>query len=430
MPLKRFIGPLGTLLLVCVASTAQDIGTSVNAKDLVKTALERNQEYLSARERLNEAQALVRQANLRPSATIEVETATGAILGSRGESEYSAGYFHPIEMGGKRDKRVAVAQKGLALAEAEVKEHERQLRFAIQERFILAVLEELKLAALKASQPVAQEGYALTQRRVALGDAAPLEEQLLAAELKRVEVQQALFESARDAALIELRAIVDDEGRDSLRLVTDLGFANRMLNLAALQEAALKQRSDLAILKLLEEQANSEADLARAEARPDITASVRYSRSRSAFDQSGISDTGAITPLRDVDNILTFGVSIPLSNRKRLEASVDAADSRTTQQRLRTQYLLKAIPREVEAAYRRWSGAVRSMEILLTGVIEPSRKNLTVIQEAYRLGQLRLLDVLNEQRRLSELQLSYVEAQAQAAQAFNELERAVGGDLQ
>jgi cobalt-zinc-cadmium efflux system outer membrane protein len=54
---------------------------------------------------------------------------------------------------------------------------------------------------------------------------------------------------------------------------------------------------------------------------------------------------------------------------------------------------------------------------------------VVVIREAYRLGQLRLLDVLNEQRRLVDLQLSYIEAQAQAARALVELERAVGGPL-
>jgi cobalt-zinc-cadmium efflux system outer membrane protein len=419
MPLKRFIWPLGALVLVCAELTAQNSGNRVTAKELVTTALERNQEYLASRERINEAQALIRQANLRPSPTVEVETGQGVILGSRGESEYSAGYFLPIERGGKRDKRVVVAQKGLALAETESKEYERQLKFEVQERFIKAVLEELKLTALRESLAPVQASYDLIQRRVTLGDAAPLEEQLLATEIKRIEVQQTLLESARDAALVELRAAVGEGGGNDLQIVTDFGITSRTLSLPSLQEGALRQRSDLAILRLLEDQANSEADLTRAEARPDITASVRYSRSHSAIEQ-----------LRDTDNVLTFGVSIPLSSRKRVEASADAAGSRVAQQHLRTLHLAKAIPLEVEAAYKRWLGAARSMESLLTGVIEPSRKSLAVIQEAYRLGQLRLLDVLNEQRRLSELQLSYVEAQAEVARTLNELERSVGGELQ
>jgi cobalt-zinc-cadmium efflux system outer membrane protein len=69
------------------------------------------------------------------------------------------------------------------------------------------------------------------------------------------------------------------------------------------------------------------------------------------------------------------------------------------------------------------------MEILKSGVIEQSEKNLTVIREAYRLGQLRLFDVLNEQRKLIETELAFVDAQAEAAQALVVLEKAVGGTL-
>jgi cobalt-zinc-cadmium efflux system outer membrane protein len=63
------------------------------------------------------------------------------------------------------------------------------------------------------------------------------------------------------------------------------------------------------------------------------------------------------------------------------------------------------------------------------GVLDESEKNLSVIRQAYDLGQLRLLDVLNEQRRLLETQLSYIDAQADLARSLAELERAAGGDL-
>ena len=103
--------------------------------------------------------------------------------------------------------------------------------------------------------------------------------------------------------------------------------------------------------------------------------------------------------------------------------------ARTTQAELRREHLLQTIPQEVEAAFRRWSGAQRTLQILKSGVVEQSEKNLIVIREAYRLGQLRLFDVLNEQRKLIETQLAFVDAQAEAAQALAELERAVGGNL-
>jgi cobalt-zinc-cadmium efflux system outer membrane protein len=46
------------------------------------------------------------------------------------------------------------------------------------------------------------------------------------------------------------------------------------------------------------------------------------------------------------------------------------------------------------------------------------------------LGQLRLLDVLNEQRRLLDLQLAKVDAEVEVLRSLTELEKAVGGELQ
>ncbi|MEI9973514.1 MAG: hypothetical protein WDO73_16590 [Ignavibacteriota bacterium] len=52
--------------------------------------------------------------------TIEVNAASGRPLGTIGEEEYTVGYFQPIATSGKRSKRVAVAEKGLELAEGEL----------------------------------------------------------------------------------------------------------------------------------------------------------------------------------------------------------------------------------------------------------------------------------------------------------------------
>ena len=52
-----------------------------------------------------------------------------------------------------------------------------------------------------------------------------------------------------------------------------------------------------------------------------------------------------------------------------------------------------------------------------------------MVRKAYELGQLRLLDVLNEQRRLLETELSLIDSEAELARSVAELERTVGGSL-
>jgi cobalt-zinc-cadmium efflux system outer membrane protein len=159
-----------------------------------------------------------------------------------------------------------------------------------------------------------------------------------------------------------------------------------------------------------------------------VTLSAGYTRQDNQFDGLfGFNNSGALSPLRDRDDILKFGVSIPLRTSRSGAGNVQAATARTSSARLRREYLERNIPLEVEAAYQHWRTAAESLQMLQSGVLDPSTSNLSVIREAYKLGQLRLLDVLNEQRRLVDTQLAYIDAQADAARTKAEVERAAGG---
>jgi len=425
---QRLVGACAALIFLASWAIAQGRASSA-VEELVQIALDRNQDYLALKERVTEAQALARQAGRRPSPTLEVEAGIGAIAGSPGETEYSAGYFQTIETGGKRQKRLAVAEKGVLLAQAELQERERELTFDVKVRAIAVLSQELKLTSIRSVLTANQDSYRLTTQRVRLGDATPLEEQLLLAEVNRTQALIISTDAARQAAVVELGRVIGMPSAQPLTLNNDFNPDQREPRLDELQAYALQHRPDLQILKLLDEQALAETALADAEGRPDVTASARYTRSSSRFDQFGLSETGAIVPLRDADNIVTFGLSIPLFTKNRAQPAIDAAKARQDHQTLRHEYLVRAIPQEVEAAYRRWIGAKRSLELMRTGVVELSQRSLTVIQEAYRLGNLRLLDVLNEQRRLADLQVSLIDAQADAARALAELERTIGGNL-
>jgi cobalt-zinc-cadmium efflux system outer membrane protein len=96
--------------------------------------------------------------------------------------------------------------------------------------------------------------------------------------------------------------------------------------------------------------------------------------------------------------------------------------------RQRREFLEGAIPQQVENAYQRFETAKQALQ-LLTGVIDQSQANLKIIRAAYNLGQLRALDVLNEQRRLIDATFLYIDAQLEKEQAQIELEHATGGTI-
>ena len=163
--------------------------------------------------------------------------------------------------------------------------------------------------------------------------------------------------------------------------------------------------------------------------RADVTLSARYTRRYSRFDQLGLSSDGQRLPIRDEDNVVTIGASIPIFGRNRNQGNVEAATARANAARLRREQLELTIPMEVAAAYRKWKAAQEVADVYDQGIVKQSTKNLAVFRQAYELGQLRFLDVLNEQRRLLETEIAYIDAKAEAARSLAELERAIGEQL-
>ena len=418
--------------IVCALVVAQNASAQTySANDLVRIAIERNRELLAIQQRVVEARGLLRQAGVRPAPSLQVEGATGRPLGSPGEEEYTAGYSQLLEMAGKRDKRVRVAEKGVALAEAELGERTRRLAIDVKLRFVDAVTEQAKLATLDRLIGTYKESVKLTEARVQQGDAAPLDGQLLLVELNRAEALRRTITGRVGVALVDLRRLCGFGIAEPMNLSVDSTSApSRKYPLGELVLSGLAQRQDLRVARIVEEQAAAEVNLTEAQSRADLTLTARYSLRNGQFSGLyGLTASGQPAALRDRDNILSFGVSFPLLSRKRNLGNIEAAAARATGSRSLKQHLEATIPLEVQAAWEHWDASTQSLRILNSGVLQQSEKNIEVIRQAYGLGQLRLLDVLNEQRRLIDIQMNFIDAEADVRRGLVELERAVGGEL-
>jgi cobalt-zinc-cadmium efflux system outer membrane protein len=394
--------------------------------DLVRAGIANNKDLAAVRERIAEAQGLTRQAGVRPAPTLGLNGATGRPLGTIGEEQYGAEYSQPIETFGKREKRVRIAEFSIGIAEADLQQRSTQLAYEITAAYAEVSAERHKLKLLSDLIGLNQDTLRLTEARVKEGDVAPLEASLLKVEISRAEVSRRSAQGRLTSAELELRRLIGVD--QSIRIPDSDISAQAPTDSNTLKQDALANRGDLKAARLEEEQAAAGIDLAKAEAKPDVTLSAGYARQDNQFDGLfGFNSSGALSPLRDRDDILTFGVAIPLRTSRSGTGNVQAATARTTGARLRRENLERNIPLEVEAAYQRWRTASESLQMLQSGVLDPSTRNLSVIREAYKLGQLRFLDVLNEQRQLIDTQMAYIDAQADVARTWAEVERAAGG---
>jgi cobalt-zinc-cadmium efflux system outer membrane protein len=404
--------------------------TSITLEDLVRASLARNRGVLALRQRVAQAQGLARQAGVRPVPTVEAEGASGRPFGSVGEEQFSAAFVQRVETFGKRKGRLSVAEVSVALAVADVDERSIQLAYEIETGYLSVVYERERIAVLDRVAESLRESRRLTDARVREGDAAALEAQLLSVEQSRADAQRADATGRLMAAELDLRRLTGLAATDALPTIGPPTGGKAPLSLEELISRAKEKRTDLRSARLLEQQGDAEITVAKAEGRPDVTFSARYAHNSTRLDnQYGFTAAGVLTPLREQYNTLSVGVSVPLMTQRRNQGAIEAAVAGAAGARLRREYLESSIPLEVQSAYERWDAAMRTRDVFRDGVVGQSTKNLAVVREAYQLGQLRLLDVLNEQRRLTDTELSYLDARVGVARALADLERVTGGLL-
>jgi cobalt-zinc-cadmium efflux system outer membrane protein len=413
--------------LICLIAAAVSSAGAQSIDEFVQRALSSNRDYLASLQQVRQAAALLRGAGVRPAPAVEVEGGSTRLLGAPGSQEYSIAYVHTLETGGKRSKRLEVARLGLERAKSEADERKRQLTLEVRQRYAEALNARRRLAVLVDAARVNEETLRLITARVEEGDAAPLEKRLLETDLNRAEVDRVLIEAKLRTALLQLRRIgalaEGNPPQDSLPAMPAPPASRDEL-----VRRALGSRSDLRVLQAAEEAARSGVVLAQSDSSPNVSASARYSYRSATFDQFGFDNGGALTPIRDRESILSFGVSVPLFSARRNQANVAASVAREHEARLRREYLAGAIPSEVAVAFEKWDASRKALDVFDRKILPNSEQNLNVIRQAWQLGQLRFLDVLNEQRRLVDLRLARADAETDIVTAWAELEHAVGGD--
>ncbi len=258
-------------------------GTSSN--DLVRRALSSNGEIAAARIDIERARARLRQAGLRPNPTLDFEQTTGRLTGSAGESETSIGVALPLELGGKRRRRVELARVELEAAEAEVSDRERRLAAEVRALYVeaLAALRELEITENLNSLDL--QTTRIVQVRVNEGESAPIELNQLRVEVDRLRSRRSLVEGRLQASLLRLKSLAGIPPSEPLRLRENLAtpiLPAPPASLEAAVEIALRTRPDLRLARLSEEVAQAGLRLARATIRRSGSYAIKTGCSRSA----------------------------------------------------------------------------------------------------------------------------------------------------
>jgi outer membrane protein, heavy metal efflux system len=425
----RWLRPvLGVIAGLVVAAPLQIFAQGADARvmtvdEVVARALADNPDLRAVRAEVDAAVGRVKQAGLRPNPMLEL----GGQKAISPDSNLNIGVTLPLDLNGRVDGRVGVAQRELEMKRAQVAERERRLAADVRLKAGELLAARRNVEVTDELLRINRDGLRLVGDRVREGAAPAIEEKLLLVEVNRLDASRQMLESRLTVMTLQLKALTGMEPDAPLTLRGELGGASPAVTRAEAVAQALAVRPDLEVARADAAMARAKIRKEEAEGRWDASVSVGYQRQDFGFSGlRGVASNGSLQPIQDVFHYFGAGVSITLPMRNRNQGNVAAAVAETQAAERRQQFIVLVVRQEVDAAFTQLEAARRALALYERGVRDVAQRNLEVVRRTWELGRGTLLDVITEQRRLIEIENGYTDALKQVFDATVEIDRAVG----
>lgn len=411
------------LAILCLApGGASGEERSLTLPQAVEYAQTNNGQLKALREEKGIREAGKIKAGLYPNPVLEMDGTTGELSGSPSENSISLGISQEFLTMGKRGKRLVVADKEIESFDRQIDNSGRLLTEEVKITFYDLLLAEKRVELAERSISLNNQLLEVTKQRLEAGDIPELEVNLARVEVARsegrkVEAERELYPAK--ARLLALMGLPPDEAASFSGSLEARAFVK---TLGDLKGMALAKRPDIRALEAEKTKSDAEIALARAERIPNITAGLGYQRDNTEIEVAG-------NDVKDRDNLIGLKVSIPIPLFDRNQAGIREARARKGSAESRYLFARKVVEREVEGAHARLTTAEKSLSIYAKDIIPQLEENLKLVQEAYRLGEVGILTVIEEQKKFFEVNDGYLAALYNRQTALAKLEAAVGADF-
>jgi cobalt-zinc-cadmium efflux system outer membrane protein len=375
----------------------------------IQEALDHNLTILAERLNVTIAEARLITARLRPNPVFSSGLDYQDILGTgfysnpqtgAGPPEYNFRLDYILERGGKRQRRIEVAENAKAVVQLQLLDATRTLILDVQNAFVDVLLAKESLAVAQDSLKALNAVISTNENRVRAGDLAPVE-------LFRAQVAALQFQNQVRAAQLRVRTA-------SNRLQTVMGRTVRTPDLDVagtirrdsappeldeLRARAVANRPDVQALR--RDQARSVAELRSqiAQGKVDFTVGTMFHR------QYGYANGNAMG--------FFFSAPLPVFNRNQGEIERARREGEQIAQRIRA--IENNVRSEVENAYETYRTAQATLENVEKDMLGKARQVREIMDYSYRRGEASLIEFLDAQRTFNETLQVYNEARAEYA---------------
>ena len=351
------------------------------------------------------ATAARRVAGLRPNPEVQAQVenlaGTGVYKGLR-SSETTVGVALPLELGGKRPARVALATARLSRAQVQAEIAKADLRLRITQLYIEAAAAERRAEVLSEQAGIANNAFRVSSERVKAGDVGPIEQQR--ADVLRINAQVAADSAARQAqaARANLETLLSVPVMGPL----DRAWFERIADYGPPRPVDVDGTLALVAAEADVRTADAQVRVARSLRVPDVTVSA------SARRLAATNDTAAVV-----------GISIPIPFFNNGSAFVAQSRSEQTQAIALRNLAVIDTRQQIASAQTEVANAAATARAAGGPGLAAAQEAARIARIGWTQGKFDQIALLDAERTLSQTRQTYVDALAAYHDAQARLDR-------
>ena len=346
--------------------------------------------------------ALARE-RLNPEATVEIE---------KEAPKQAFGFAVPLELGGKRSKRIAVGEATVRAGEAELAATIALIRNDVRRAYYGVLVADSRLMVLREQRDLSTRARDTAQARFDAGSAPRLELMQAQLALAAAENEATAAESTAVAARTQLNAVLG-QPLDTTQPLTSAIDAGGPLASGAAVTMAQMASTDLVVLDRRIAEQRARLTLAQALQVPDVIPTATLTHGAQPEFTYGWRAGVAVT--------------LPLFTRHRAGVLVEQTtlDQLTAQR----QATLLRITGDVTAAAVTAESQRQLYARYRDQILPQAQQVEQLAQDAYQLGQTGIAALLQALQATRDIRLRSLDAVSQFQTALADLERAIGAPL-
>lgn len=380
----------------------------------IERTLARNPQLAGFAFRLRAQEGRILSATLTPPLELRTElenvAGTGAATGvEQGEATFALSKV--IELGGKRDRRVAVAEAGRDLIELERQAAQLDVLAEVARRFIHVVSDQRQLELTRLATGLAEQTLETVRQRVIAARAPEVELRRARIALARAEIEQEHSEHELLSSRHRLAAMWGETQPQFGPATADL---YRVPELGDFETLVARLEGNPDFLRFASEARLRDAEIRLAEtrARADLSLSAGVRRLQGTGDQAFV-----------------VGFSMPLVGSSRAHGAIAEARALRAQTDAEREALQVRTYAQLFELYQELAHALTETQRLRDTVLPEMEAALEATEYAFRRGRYGYLEWVDAQRELVSVQRALIQAAANAHLYQTEIERLTGEPL-